>query len=148
MVDLTFARAANVLGTGHSDKVFSALAGPEFFLIDRNRGNVFLHARAGVGLVDSAFLAADGLEFHGYVARFSFALGAGAEVTVHGPIALRMTADYQRTTFVNSVLGTIAQNNQRLGTAWCIDLDPGRSKCSSRPPSGGLGSCHRVAGRR
>lgn len=117
MVDLTFARAANVPGTGHSDKVFSALAGPEFFLIDRHRGNVFVHALAGAGLVDSAFLAPDGVEFHGYAARFSYALGAGADVTVHGPIAFRVTGDYQRTTFVNSALGNIAQNNLRLGTS-------------------------------
>jgi opacity protein-like surface antigen len=117
MVDLTFARAANVPGTGHSDKVFSGLAGPAFFLIDRSRGNVFVHGLAGVALVDSAFLAADGFEFHGYAARFSFALGAGAEVTVHGPIALRVTGDYQRTTFVNSVLGSVPQNNLRLGTS-------------------------------
>lgn len=116
MVDLTFARAANVPGTGHSDKVFRALAGPQLFPIDRHRGNVFVHALAGVGLVDSAFLAADGFELHGYAARFSYALGAGADVTMHSPIALRVTGDYQRTTFVNSVLGAIPQNNLRLGT--------------------------------
>jgi len=49
--------------------------------------------------------------------RFSFALGAGAEVTVHGPIALRVAGDYQRTTFANSVLVSIPQNNVRLGTS-------------------------------
>ena len=123
MVDLTFARAANVPGTGHSDKVFSALAGPEFFLIDRHRGNVFVQALAGVGLVNSAFLA-DGLEFHGYAARFSYALGAGAEVTVHGPIAVRVTGDYQRTTFVNSVLVDIPQNNLRFGTSLVYRFGP------------------------
>ena len=41
---------------------------------------------------------------------------AGAEVTVHGPIALRVAGDYQRTTFVNSVLVSIPQNGVRLGT--------------------------------
>ena len=117
MVDLTFARAANVPGTGHSDKVFSGLAGPEFFLTDRVRGNVFVHGLAGVALVDSAFLAADAFEFHGYAARFSYALGGGAELTLHGPIALRFTGDYQRTTFVNSVSATVPQNNLRLGTS-------------------------------
>jgi hypothetical protein len=117
MVDLTFARAANVPGTGHSDKVFSALAGPEFFLIDRIRGNVFVHGLAGVALVDSAFLTADSFEFHGYAGHFSYAFGAGAEVTVHGPFAVRVTGDYQRTTFVNSVLGAVPQNNLRLGTS-------------------------------
>jgi opacity protein-like surface antigen len=117
MVDLAFARATNVPGTGHSDKVFSALAGPECFLIDRTGGNVFVHGLAGVALVDSAFLAANGFEFHGYAARFSYALGAGAEVTVHGPFAVRLTGDYQRTGFVNSVLGSVPQNNLRLGTS-------------------------------
>jgi hypothetical protein len=117
MVDLTFARAAKVPGTGHSDRVFSALAGPEFFLTDRVRGNVFVHSLAGVALVDSAFLGADAFEFHGYAARFSYALGGGAEVMLHGPIALRVTGDYQRTTFVNSALEAVPQNNFRLGTS-------------------------------
>lgn len=117
MVDFMFARAGNVPGTGHSDRVLSALIGPEFFLIDGNRGNVFVHAMAGAALVDSAVLASSTSELHGYAAHFSYAIGAGTEMTIHGPFALRFTGDYQRTKFVNSTLASVPQNNVRVSAS-------------------------------
>ena len=105
-----------------------------------------MHGLGGVALVDSAFLAADGLEFHGYAARFSYALGGGAEVTVHGPVALRMTGDYQRTTFVNSALGTIPQNNLHLGTSVVYQFGRRAQLMLLPTRSGSLGSCNLVAG--
>lgn len=114
MVDFTFARAANVPGTGHSDRVLSALIGPEFFLIDHYRGNVFVHALAGAALVDSAVLASSTSEVHGYAAHFSYAIGAGTEMTLHGPFAVRFTGDYQRTKFVDAQLASVPQNNVRV----------------------------------
>ena len=114
MVDFMFARAGNVPGTGHSDRVISALIGPEFFLVDSYKGNVFVHALAGAALVDSALLASSTTEVHGYATHFSYAIGAGAELTVHGPFAVRFTGDYQRTKFVNAQLASVPQNNVRV----------------------------------
>lgn len=113
MLDFTFARAANVPGTGHSDRVFSALIGPEFFPIDGYRGNVFVHGLVGVAMVDSAVLTSPTTEISGYETRFSYALGAGAELTMFGPFAVRLTADYQRTAFVNALQNPEPQNNVR-----------------------------------
>ncbi len=117
MADFMFARAGNVPGTGHSDRVLSALIGPEFFLIDRFRGNVFVHALAGAALVDSAVLAGSTSQVHGYAAHFSYAIGAGTELTVHGPFAMRFTGDYQRTRFVNSALASVPQDNVRVSAS-------------------------------
>ena len=114
MADFMFARAGNVPGTGRSDKVISGLVGPEFFLADSYKGSVFVHALAGVAVVDSALLASSTSVVHGYATHFSYAIGGGAEFTVVGPVALRFTGDYQRTKFVNAQLASVPQNNVRV----------------------------------
>lgn len=93
--------------------MFSALIGPEFFLFNGHKGNVFAHALAGAAIVDSALLASSTSVVHGYATHFSYAIGGGAEFTVHGPFAIRFTADYQRTKFVDARLAPLPQNNVR-----------------------------------
>lgn len=114
--DFMFARAPSIPGTGHSDKVLSGLLGPQFFLVDHRQANVFVHALAGVAVVDSAVLASSTSEVNGYATHFSYALGGGAELTVHGPFAVRFAGDYQRTKFVNARLAVVPQNNLRVST--------------------------------
>lgn len=113
LVDFTYARAPQVPGTGHSESLLSALIGPQFFLIDRYRGNIFVHGLVGSALVDSAVMTGTTSIASGYVARFSYALGGGAELTLRGPFAFRISADYQRTTFVNPTLAQAHQHNIR-----------------------------------
>ena len=120
MADFMFARASSVPGTGHSDKVLSGLFGPQFLLIDRRAQNVFVHALAGVAVVDSAVLASSTSEVTGYATHFSYALGGGTELTLHGPFAVRFTGDYQRTKFVNSRLVSVPQNNLRVSAGLVV----------------------------
>lgn len=114
MADFLFARAPTVPGTGHTDKVLSGLIGPQFFLVDRREQSVFVHALAGVALVDSAVLASSTSEVNGYATHFSYALGGGTELSVGGPFAVRFSGDFQRTKFVNAQLRSVPQNNVRL----------------------------------
>lgn len=114
MADFMFARAPSVPETGHSDKVLSGLFGPQFLLVDRREQNVFVHALAGVAVVDSAVLASRTSEVSGYATHFSYALGGGTELTVQGPFAVRFSCDYQRTKFVNARLAVVPQNNLRV----------------------------------
>lgn len=116
MVDFDFARAGEVPGTGHSQRVFSALAGPVFYLVQHPKTTVFVHALLGTAWVDSAVLVNSTSEFKGYETRFSYAFGGGIERALSGPFALRITGDYQRTTFVNSTLAMEGQNNLRVST--------------------------------
>lgn len=117
MLDFTFVRGGNVAGTGHSDRVFSGLIGPMFYLMDGEKTRVFLHALIGTAAVDSAVPITSTSYFKGYETRFSYALGGGVEHNVRGPFALRLTAGYQRTSFVNSTLALERQNNLRLTTS-------------------------------
>jgi hypothetical protein len=116
MVDSSYARAGNVLGTGHSGNVLSFLIGPQFYPVDFGNTRIFLHTLAGVSLVNSAVPVKGTYYLGGTVTRFSYALGGGVEHTVAGPLAIRVGADYLRTTFANSTAAMQFQNNLRIVT--------------------------------
>ena len=116
-IDLTFARAGNVAGTGYAEKHFSGMIGPVFYLMQREKTEVFVHALAGMAWVDSAVPISSTAYFKGYETRPSFAFGGAVERAISGPFAVRIGADYQRTTFVNSALALQGQNNLRVTTS-------------------------------
>ncbi|HEY1679389.1 MAG TPA: hypothetical protein VGG04_16855 [Candidatus Sulfotelmatobacter sp.] len=114
MVDFTYAHAGSIPGTGHSDSVFSGLLGPVYYLKAGEGTEVFLHGLMGLAWVDSAVPVGTNAIFKGYETRFSYALGGGVERPLFGPFAIRGTADYQRTSFVDSNLALQGQNNIRV----------------------------------
>jgi opacity protein-like surface antigen len=116
MVDSSYARTGNVLGTGHSGNVLSFLIGPVFYPVDLGNTRIFIHTLAGVSLVNSAVPVKGTYYLGGTVTRFSYALGGGVERTVAGPLAIRVGADYLRTTFANSTAAMQFQNNLRIVT--------------------------------
>ena len=116
MVDSSYARAGNVLGTGHSGNVLSFLIGPQFYPVDFGNTRIFVHTLAGVSLVNSAVPVKGTYYLGGTVTRFSYALGGGVEHTVAGPLAVRVGADYLRTTFADSTAAMQFQNNVRIVT--------------------------------
>ena len=120
MVDSSYARAGNVLGTGHSANVLSFLIGPVFYPLDYGNTRIFVHTLAGVSLVNSAVPVKGTYYLGGTVTRFSYAIGGGVERTVAGPLAIRVGADYLRTTFADSTAEMRFQNNLRLVTGFVI----------------------------
>ena len=118
MVDSSYARTGNVLGTGHSGNVLSLLTGPEFYPVDYGKTRIFAHTLAGVSLVNSAVPVKGTYYLGGTVMRFSYAVGGGVEHTVAGPLAVRVGADYLRTTFANSTAAMQFQNNVRFVTGF------------------------------
>jgi opacity protein-like surface antigen len=118
MVDSSYVRAGNVLGTGHSGNVLSFLIGPQFYPVDFGNTRIFVHTLAGVSLVNSAVPVKGTYYLGGTVTRFSYAVGGGVEHTVAGPLAIRVGADYLRTTFANSTAAMQFQNNVRFVTGF------------------------------
>jgi len=118
MVDSSYARTGNVLGTGHSGNVLSFLIGPVFYPVDLGNTRIFVHTLAGVSLVNSAVPVKGTYYLGGTVTRFSYALGGGVERTIAGPLAMRVGADYLRTTFADSTAAMQFQNNIRFVTGF------------------------------
>ena len=118
MVDSSYARTGNVLGTGHSGNVLSFLIGPVFYPVDLGNTRIFVHTLAGVSLVNSAVPVKGTYYLGGTVTRFSYAIGGGVERTVAGPLAIRLGADYLRTTFADSTAAMQFQKNVRFVTGF------------------------------
>ncbi len=113
-LDLTFAHAGRVPGTGYGENMFSGMIGPVFYIMDHEKTSVFVRGLAGMAWVHSAVPISPISYFKGYETRPSFALGGGVERALEGPFAVRLTGDYQRTTFVGPTLSLQGQNNLRV----------------------------------
>jgi hypothetical protein len=113
-VDSGYVRTSNVLATGQSGYTLAFLAGPVFHVFEARKTQMFVHALAGAGLVDSA-VPVSGTEYlQGWVARPAYALGGGIERSVAGPFAVRLTGDYLRTAYADSAGDVRPQNNLRV----------------------------------
>lgn len=121
-IDSSYVRTPNVLDTKHQGYLLSFLGGPVYYPISYGNTLPFIHALAGVGLVDGAFPVNDTQFFHGWESRFSYALGGGVERRVAGPVALRISGDYLRTAFYSSTGVVQPQNNFRLTASIVIHL--------------------------
>jgi len=116
--DSVYAHTGNVLGTGYNGNFLSALAGPVFYPVVRRNLGIFVHVMAGASWVDSAVPVSGTNYLGGWVARPSYLAGPGFEHSLVGPFSLRVSGDYQRTTFVNSNDALQVQNNLRLTTGF------------------------------
>ena len=126
VVDGSYVRGSEVFGTGHNSYVLSALAGPTFYPFGRRKASLFLRALGGAGLVDSAVPVSGSSQYvQGWVARPSYAVGAGCEYSLPGPFALRLNGDYLRTAFANSAEVVQLQNNLRVTASIVFRLKQG-----------------------
>ena len=116
VADANYARAGNVLGTGHAGNVLSCLTGPVFYPVEYGNTRIFVHTLAGVSVVNSAVPVHGTYYLGGTIVRFSYAVGGGFERPLAGPFAIRVEGDYLRTTFANPSAVMQFQNNLRLVT--------------------------------
>jgi len=114
MVDSTFAHTPNVLGTRHAGYQLSLLSGPVFYPVEHGNTRVFVHALAGAALVDGAVPINKTDYFHGWLVRFSYALGGGVEHAVSGPFGVRFQGDYLHSSFFDAAGAVQPQGNLRL----------------------------------
>ena len=110
----SFVRTGDVLGTGHGGYVLSVLGGPVFYPAERGKTRFFVHALAGVAVVDSAVPLSSTSYLAGWLGRFSYDFGGGVEQYIAGPFGVRAGADFQRTEFANALDVIRPENNLRL----------------------------------
>jgi len=112
-VDGTYASTGNVFDTGQSANVLSLLAGPVFYPVNGRTG-IFIHALVGASRVEGAVPVSGPYYLDGWVARPSYAAGGGIEQYLFGSFAVRIQADYLRTSYGDSSGAIQGQNNLRL----------------------------------
>jgi|SRR5580658_1876810 len=122
ILDSTYLYAPDVLSTHHQSYVVSLHTGPVFYPINHGNTRVFVRALAGMGLIDGAVPITETRNYHGWLVRPSYAVGAGVEQSVSPQLALRINGDYLRTQFYDSVGAVQPQDSLRLTVAFVFRL--------------------------
>jgi len=112
--DFGYARAANVMGTGHHSDVLSYLVGPVFYPT-RHRGlDTYVHVLVGGARVSGPVrLASGGILLGGWATGYAWAVGGGINYWLSDSLAIRSGVDYMRTAYYDPSLTIRGQNNFR-----------------------------------
>jgi opacity protein-like surface antigen len=113
-VDLGYARAANVLGTGHRSDVFTYMAGPVFYPTRHRNFNTYVHVLVGGSKVSGPVRVADGrILLGGWMIGYAWAGGGGVEYWLSDSLAIRTGADFMRTAYFDATLAVRSQYSIR-----------------------------------
>jgi hypothetical protein len=102
MVDSTYVRTSDLLGTRHTGYQLSFLGGPEFYAFEHGKTRYSLHGLAGAALADGAVPINNADYFHGWLVRAAYAAGGGVDHALSGPFGVRVQADYLHSEFFNA----------------------------------------------
>lgn len=122
MLDSTYVRTSNVLGTQHGSYQLSFLGGPVFYPFEHGDSRVFVHVVGGAALVDGAVPINKTDYFYGWLVRPSYAAGGGIEHALSGRFGVRVRGDYLHSAFFDA-RGTVRpQGNLRLAVSLVFHL--------------------------
>jgi hypothetical protein len=133
IVDTSYLRTSDVLSTPHQGYMLSVRGGALFYPFEHGNTRVFVRGLAGGALVDGAVPVNQTQYFHGWLLRPAYDFGGGVEHALSGNLAVRVNADYVRTTFYAPSTAVAAQNNLQLTLSFVFRL-----KQHQREPRAGL----------
>jgi hypothetical protein len=113
-LDLSYARAANVLNSGRRMDMLSYLVGPVFSISHRRSLSTYAQLLAGGARVSGPVSRGNGALVTGYVHYPAWAFGGGAEYSMSPAFGFRVSIDYLHTHFFNSTGATRGQNDLRV----------------------------------
>jgi|HubBroStandDraft_2_1064218.scaffolds.fasta_scaffold07579_2 opacity protein-like surface antigen len=111
--DSSYVRAQNVFGTSHSADVLSYVAGPTLYPLAHRHLRVYIHGLVGGARVTAPFPTSDGALVSGFVNKYSWAAGGGAEYQISHSVAVRSGIEYQHAYFFNRADVIQGQTNFR-----------------------------------
>jgi opacity protein-like surface antigen len=116
--DLGYVRATNVGGSRRHSDILSYLGGPVFYPTVHRRLVTYVHGLAGAARVTGPILLNGGGSIAGaWVNKFAWAVGGGVEYWISDSVAVRIGADYLRTSYFEAASVIKAQNNIRTAVA-------------------------------
>ncbi len=113
-LDLNYARAANVFGTGQHSDVASYMLGPMFYPLSNDLLTIYVQALAGDSRVTGVVPNGAGGFDTAYAFGPSWAFGGGIERSISPSLAIRTETDYLHTSFVSSSEAFRGQNDLRI----------------------------------
>jgi hypothetical protein len=111
--DFTYAKASDVLSTGHHADVLSYLAGPVFYPTQHRKMTTYVRGLIGASRVTGVVPYNGDYYETGYVNKLAWALGGGVEYQVSRSVAFRSGGDYFHTEFFALGGAIRGQNNIR-----------------------------------
>jgi hypothetical protein len=125
-LDLGYARSFNAFHSGHSADLLTYMAGPVFYPVRKRNFYVYTHVLLGGARETGVNYESNGQIVLGYVNKFAWAGGAGFEYRLSRALALRVGADYLRTSFFNSNIVVEGQSNIRPSVSLIYTFGEGR----------------------
>jgi opacity protein-like surface antigen len=111
-LDVGYARASNVLGSGRHADVLSYVAGPVAYPIHYRRWSTYVEALVGAARVTGPIPSANGF-LGAYVNKLAWVLGGGLEYDLSSSWAFRAGPEYLHTLYYTTPTRISGQNNMR-----------------------------------
>jgi len=112
-LDLGYARAGNLFGSGHPSDILSYMAGPVFFPVRTRRVSPYVQLLVGGARVTGATPDGQGGYVRGYANELAWAGGGGLEIHTAREFSLRVGADYLHTSYWDPNFALAGQGNLR-----------------------------------
>jgi hypothetical protein len=126
-LDLGYARAYDVFGTGHHADVLSYMGGPAFYPIRRKRYSLHAEFLAGAARETGVDLTNGGTVL-GFANKLAWAAGGGAQFRMARSLYLRVGADLFHTAFFNPDIAVKGQSNFRSVVSAVYTFRAGRER--------------------
>jgi opacity protein-like surface antigen len=125
-LDLGYARNFDAYNSGRTADILTYMAGPIFYPVRKRNWYVYTHVLLGGARETGVNFESDGQIVLGYTNRFAWAVGGGYEYRFSRSFALRLGADYLRTSFFNSNIQLTGQSNIRPSASLIYTFGEGR----------------------
>jgi opacity protein-like surface antigen len=124
--EVGYARNFNVLDSGRTADILTYMAGPVFYPIRKRNMNVYTHLLLGAARETGVNFESNGQILLGYTNRFAWAAGGGFQYRISRTFAIRVGADYLRTSFYDSNVQLQGQTNLRPSISLIYTFGEGR----------------------
>ncbi len=112
-LDGSYTRGTNVYGSGHVVDLLTYMGGPIFYPIQTKKLNVYVHGLFGGARETGVNYNSEGEILLGYVGKFAWAVGGGAEYHIDQHLSVRLGCDLLNTATFNSQPALQRENNVR-----------------------------------
>ena len=128
-LDLGYARASDVLSSGHHSDILSYLAGPVCYPFATRRLQAYVQFLAGGARVTGVTPYNQGQFITGYANKFAWAGGGGFQIRTSSDIAIRLGGDYLHTSYFDPNATLHGQGNLRavVSFVYFLGRNSGRS---------------------
>jgi Outer membrane protein beta-barrel domain len=125
-LDVGYARSFDAYNSGRTADLLTYMGGPVFYPIRKRNWNVFTHVLVGGARETGVNFESNGQIILGYTNRFAWGAGGGYEYRFSRSFAVRVAADYIRSSFFDSNIQLKGQSNIRPSVSLIYTFGEGR----------------------